>query len=219
MISPCTPDRFTEHSCLLAQGTGAGCEKCHIKLSGHCEEFLTLLKVKELYLKKKDSLQNKDREDIIAEFVLQVHFSVNTFEGRRGAQFRTWAKTIFNNVWADFFDNMKPSKAVSTPDGIYFRRKPKREGDEYKPGIFFPITKKSEKAAIEARNLVKAILELIRVDVPGCYRFMLNYCNWEMEGLKQKEMAERYGLKQNTFNQKLLRCKTAIKNLLAEVEL
>ena len=134
------------HACLSSQGTARGCENCHVGAAGYCKEFLGLLRNKCAFLGKEHFLSVQDREDIVGEFVLQVQSSSNTFEGRKGAQFKTWANKIFHHTRADFF----------------------RKSQRHESADDFPPASESPEKSFEFRNLTETLIRMIKEDATGC---------------------------------------------------
>ncbi|OQY56909.1 MAG: hypothetical protein B6245_17745 [Desulfobacteraceae bacterium 4572_88] len=120
------------HACLSSQGTSRGCENCHVGTAGYCDEFLVLMKQKCRFLDKEYFLSVQDREDIVGEFVLRVQSAADTFEGRKGAQFRIWANKIFHHARADFF----------------------RKSQRHESADDFPPTSESPEKSLEFRNML-----------------------------------------------------------------
>ncbi|MBF0120738.1 MAG: hypothetical protein HQK79_18065 [Desulfobacterales bacterium] len=76
----------------------------------------------------------------------------------------------------------------------------KEEDDQYKYDI----------------DIEEILLQLINDDHTGCCKLFIKIYNWFKEGLLQKDMATQMGLKDNTFNQRLSRCRVKIQQLLKE---
>jgi len=187
-----------KHICLLTRGNGPGCPKCHILQYGYCESFLHVLEKKINSLNRRSDFNEQDRQDIISEFVISIVESVNQFEGRRNAKFSTWANSVFHNKLKDYKKKLKAKKRsiIIAVDNL--------EEQENKSISIIPNNKEDK-----GKELIDFLLNMIsqQKDRNGCCQLFINYYEWGNKGLNQKEMAKQYGIKSNTFNQRLTRCR------------
>ncbi|OEU84100.1 MAG: hypothetical protein BA873_08475 [Desulfobulbaceae bacterium C00003063] len=63
------------------------------------------------------------------------------------------------------------------------------------------------------KDIIDLLTSLLKHD-PECQKLLVDFCNRTMRGVSQKHMAESYGLKPNTLNQRLKRCRKKLKELL-----
>ena len=183
------------HSCIEVQGKGDGCQECPVMLKGFCPNLVDFIQRAESNARKKYSrISEHDRLAIVADTVGAIVSNIHTFEGRRGSRFFTWAWRIYLNKVADFFRQAREWVPI---DNVIASELP----DHGRP------------RSCSFNDIIDLLKSLLKHD-PECQKLLIDFCNRTMQGVSQKEMAESYGLKPNTLNQRLKRCRKKLKELL-----
>lgn len=180
--------------------TPAHCPDCPIKHRGFCDAFGTLLGkfVAHMAARYGAVIPEDRREQILGEVIEAVLRDIQKFEGRRGAKFATWAWHIGRNKIADYFRRHHASHVpeAAAPEWL---------------------------ACHNPRNKIEMKLALsgcfrahLATDPKGCVRLFLDLYRSFLDGRDQKDLAAAYGLKPNTFNQRLKRCREVLRQLFEE---
>lgn len=186
---------LTIHSCIKARGKAKGCPKCPIMLKGFCPSLIDfILRAENNTQKKYSSISEHDRHAIIADTVSAIAAYIDSFERRKGSQFSTWAWKIYLNKVADFFRQAREWAPIDNMIASELR-------DHGSPRSY------------SFKDIVDLLKSLLKHD-PECQKLLIDFCNRTMQGVSHKEMAESYGLKPNTLNQRLKRCRKKLKDLL-----
>jgi len=185
-----------KHACFSARGKNPDCQQCSINQHGYCDIFLDYISKKIGGIKSEFPLM--DQDDIISLYVIQVQKQMHQFRGNRANEFRGWIKTILKGTKKDYF----------------------RKQENMLPLISNIESDISEQIATIISEIIEPIIEVFyemiakQKDPGGCCQLFLNYYEWCKEGINQIEMAGRYNLKTNTYNQRLSRCRKKIADLL-----
>lgn len=138
-------------------------------------------------------LTPEDREDILGQTAEQIFRDIDDFRGRRPGRFAAWAWRIFRNRLHDHFRSRPPvagalSDALPAPD--------------------------TERDHAELRlALHQCFQRHLELDEDGCVGLYLDLYQKFRSGLGQKDLATARGLKPNTLNQRLRRCRPFIRRL------
>lgn len=164
-------------------------------LKGFCRSLIDfIIRAENNTQKKYPTISEHDRHAIIADTVSAIVANINTFEGRKGSRFSTWAWRIYMNKVANFF---RQAREWAPIDNMIASELPDHGGPR--------------------SYSFKDIIDLLKSQLkqnPECQKLLIDFCNRTMQGVSQKEMAESYGLKPNTLNQRLKRCRKKLKELL-----
>lgn len=169
------------------------CSDCPIRSAGFCTEFQDVLrKIAANLAAKYAGISQEDLEEILANTVEGVLANIGNYEGRRGAKFSTWVWRIYRNKTADFFraGNAYAEKFADTLAG--------------------PDTRVERELKAEIREIFEKSLA---DDSTGCVRLYLDLYGYFNTGKSRKELAAAYGMKPNTLNQKIRRCRKTMKRL------
>lgn len=180
----------------------AHCPDCPIHHRGFCDAFGLLLRKFAGHLAARyGAVIPEDRqEQILGDVVAAVVEGVHRFQGRRGARFSTWAWHIGHNKICDHF-RRRHAKAETVP--------------EYVAGRLFDSH--DPRSDIELKLALTGCFKTHLADDPkGCLRLLLELYRTFHEGRDQKDLARAYGLKPNTFNQRLRRCRELVRHLFEE---
>lgn len=184
--------QMTVHSCVEVKGKGDGCKRCPVMTKGFCSDLIDFIQRAESSSKKKFSgISEFDRLSVIADTVSAIVVKIDTFKG--DSQFSTWAWRIWNNKRADFFRQLK--RGQQAEDSLKSLERHSGQSPD-------------EMLMIEAE--LKHIRILLEKD-PACSKLLIDfYYKKAIAGESQTEIATGYGLKANTFNQRLKRCRKAL---------
>lgn len=190
---------LTIHSCIKACGKAKGCRKCPVMLKGFCLSLVDFIHRAENNAKMKyPKIYEHDRRAIITDTVSAIVANINTFEGRKGSRFSTWAWRIYMNKIADFF--RKEGKYVPLANSM-------------EPTAIF--TGHSLDEQYETETMLEFLKSMLKKD-PACCKLLVDFYYRKERGETQKEMAASYGINPNTFNQRLKRCRTKLRKILSE---
>jgi RNA polymerase sigma factor (sigma-70 family) len=138
-------------------------------------------------------LPTADREDVLGQTAEQVFRDLGEFRGDRPGMFAAWAWRIFRNRLHDHFRS-RPPDAEALSGGLH------AAGD-----------------APDINELRMALLQCFHrhlpLDADGCVGLYLDLYRTFRTGDDQKALAEALGLKPNTLNQRLRRCRPFIRRL------
>jgi len=166
-------------------------------------------------------------KECLSRLFEEVLKSLHTLRLRDQKGFRAWARAIYQRIRSDAIkEKIERERSIYIIDFSRLESK----SDEKENQIFSQdkairkeiserIVEQSEEKMrriyeqMEAGKLVK-ILEEMKKEGDECAEFLLSWYEWLIEDLSQKEMAQKMHMKENTFNQKLKRCKNHIKEKL-----
>ena len=184
---------MTVHSCVDAKGKGPGCDDCPVMVEGFCQELVDFIRRADNRMKKKYLRVSKfDRLSIIDDTVISILRKIDTFNGE--SKFSTWAWSICLYKSIDFFRKIERAEKIG-------------ESLEFMEGPF--VERPDQDLMIKAEiSHIKILLH----KNPDCSKILIFYYHGkENRGESQKEMAASYGMKSNSFNQKLKRCRKLLK--------
>lgn len=199
------------HLCLASQGKASDCQTCSVGQAGLLDDFLDLLSRQTYFLRSKFHLQDADREDIMAEFVILVHERVAQFrgltsDGLRTVKFRTWARTLFAGVEADYFRKKlgRRNKGESPPEMVDISEL--TDPPSFDPG-----------PSLDAALTLSALLQMLKKDALKSHvALLIDHYEWQEQGLSQKEMAMRAGIAHEAFRKKISRARKVVLSELGE---
>ncbi len=181
------------HLCIDRPIDDRACAECRIHDRGFCESFRRTLRNIAHHLDARyTSISPADRSDIFSETVEHAVKSIDRFEGRSGAKLSTWIWRIYRNKRTDYFRKTPP------PDW--------RERLAMEAGTARDVT-----ADTELEIAIRQCFEtLLKTDDTGCVGLFASLYRSEKEGKTRAELAEDLGLKLNTLNQRIKRCRKTV---------
>ena len=184
------------HPCIDRQLNDRTCAECAIHDRGFCEAFRrALAKIANHLDARYTSISPADRSDIFSATVEHAVKDLDRFEGRSGAKLSTWIWRIYRNKRADYFRRTPP------PD---WRERLAMETD----------TAHDAAADAELEIAIRQCFEaLIKTDDTGCVRLYNALYRSEKAGKTRAELARDLGLKLNTLNQRIRRCRKTVARL------
>jgi RNA polymerase sigma factor (sigma-70 family) len=182
------------HLCTNCPTRSPGCVDCSIARSGLTEIFGKAVRTLEIDITRKyPRLGSQAREDIVAEAVMAAINNFPQYEGRRGAKLISWVKSIYKNKISDFLRK--------TPDITLV---------EYDAGTDNRVARENvEDSSLE--RLFGILKEMAEGSKGKCAQLFLSLHEYFQQGRTQKDMAKDMGMKANSLNQKIKRCREWIK--------
>jgi len=180
------------------------CQHCKIDERGLCKKFGNFAKY---YLTP--HTKNEWEREIAQKTFDSIYNSVDTLEDN--TVFLAFCKQIFRRRRAEVFRSN--SKSFEKENLIFESQLRKDEGGDYSLADVKAPDPATDWEVYERALLMRQIrskLEEMVSKEDHCAKLILQWYTFMEEGLSQKEMAERLNMKQNTFNQKLRRCKEEI---------
>jgi len=199
----------------MSDGDSCGNEKdCEIFKSGFCEIFVRFSRKKLPSLLSSKGIPEEDRKEIFQEFFIRVSKSIGNLRNRGGAS--SFFHAVVDNLVKDYFSDKlkKRYDSIDTFGG-------EEDSEEGRENVI--LSRLSEEMYIEKlaeeeiRETAEAIIDFLKKESDlgdDCAELLLYFYRWLKVGLSQKEMAQSMGLKPNTFNQRLKRCKERIRKKL-----
>jgi DNA-directed RNA polymerase specialized sigma24 family protein len=168
-------------------------------------DFVDLLSGMTYKLRTERGVQDADREEVMATYVVKVHDQVGQFrgtstDGTRTVKFKTWGRKLFAGTWADFFRATlgRRSKGESPPVTVDI-------SDPLHQPAYNP------EPALDARMTIIALVAMQRrEDMKKHVNLLLDHHEWEQEGLTQKQMAERLGIDHASLRQRISRARKLV---------
>ncbi|NPA16000.1 MAG: sigma-70 family RNA polymerase sigma factor [Deferribacteres bacterium] len=159
-------------------------------------------------------IPEEDRKEIFQEFFIRVSKSIGNLRNRGGAS--SFFHAVVDNLVKDYFSDKlkKRYDSIDTFGG-------EEDSEEGRENVI--LSRLSEEMYIEKlaeeeiRETAEAIIDFLKKESDlgdDCAELLLYFYRWLKVGLSQKEMAQSMGLKPNTFNQRLKRCKERIRKKL-----
>ena len=145
------------------------------------------------------------RSDIIAETVVRAMRAIDGFEGR--SKFTTWAWGIYKITLADYFRKSNTQLPPHTQPIKVFK-------DD--PGIEICDERQHDQSETPLLSALKKIASDPEDPDHKDAVFLIDFYDYSSQGKSQKDIAGMLGLKPNTFNQQLKRCRKALKKRLKE---
>lgn len=199
------------HPCLSAMGNTNDCQKCSISRAGFLDEFLDLLSRITNKLRAESSLQDFDREEIIAQFAILIHQKVDQFrgmssDGTRSVKFRTWGQRLFHGVRVDFYRSWlgRRNKGEPAPDMVDISELVDQPSVNPEPALNARLT-------MDAMGKMRGNKQL-RSHV----NLLADQYEWQNQGLSQKDMADRMGLSHPAFRKKISRARKLVMEALKD---
>lgn len=184
------------HPCIDRPEQDRACTHCTIHGRGFCGPFQeTLRKIARHLDARYTGIPAADRADIVSATVEHAVKSIHRFEGRSGAKLSTWIWRIYRNKRTDYFRKTPP------PD--LRQRLAAETGTRHDPA-----------GAADLEIAIRQCFEtLLETDETGCVRLYASLYRAEKEGRTRSELADLLGLKLNTLNQRIKRCRKTVAHL------
>jgi RNA polymerase sigma factor (sigma-70 family) len=184
---------MTVHSCVDAKGKGPGCDDCPVMVEGFCQELVDFIRRADNGMKKRYPRVSKfDRLSIIGDTVISILARIENFKGE--SQFSTWAWSICHNKSVDFFRKIERAEKI---------------------GEYLEFAEHSCFGRPDQNLMIEAEIAHIKILLhknPDCSKLVIFYYHRKVNrGESQNEMAANFGMKPNSFNQKLKRCRKVLK--------
>jgi len=204
MMEPEKKYKHPHHECLNLRGKDHECLKCEIMARGFCNDFTDILeKMLSNLTNSYKAIPPEDRDEILSDTVIGVWKGIDKFEGRNGALFSTWSWAIFKNKRKDYFRRLSPEKVLTFLP---------LDDHQKKEEIEMMVSEKESSSSQdeEMEHIIQCLKRNIDNDPGGCIHLYLDlFCS----GKDRKVLAQEYGLKLNTFNQRVRRCRKVIRDL------
>ena len=182
------------HFCTDCLTRSPGCRDCPIAPSGLTEAFGKAVRTIEIDITRKyPRFDSQVREDVIADSVAGAIKNFPQYEGRRGAKLISWVKRIYNNKMTDLLRKNYDITLVEYDASADNRAAQDHEEDDSLDG------------------LVAILKEMANGTKKNCAKLFLSLHEYFQQGRTQKEMAGDMGMKPNSLNQKIKRCREWIK--------
>ncbi|MDD3311447.1 type III-E CRISPR-associated RpoE-like sigma factor [Pseudodesulfovibrio sp.] len=182
------------HFCIDCLTRSSGCKDCPIAPSGLTEAFGKAVRGIEADIARKyPRFDSQVREDVVADAVAGAIRNFPQYEGRREAKLVSWVKSIYRNKVTDLLRRNYDITLVSYDAGA------------------------DNRAAVEEREeepldgLIAILKEMSGGAKENCARLFLSLHEYFRQGRTQKEMASDMGMKSNSLNQKIKRCREWIR--------
>lgn len=180
------------YPCIQCDTREKPCPDCLVPKLGHRKEMEKAMK--RIIKKINEELRSRtpdERDDFFSEVAMHIIKSVETYDGRNGASFATWAINIANRRVQDFYRRTS-------------RRRPEGGFCEL-PGELAIAS--AEHAQLDVCSLLKE-LEIHAEDKKSkCLQLIVQLYDAFKRDTSQKDLAEVLGLKPNTLNQSIKRCR------------
>lgn len=195
-----------KHLCFSAKGKAEGCEDCNIKRLEFCEKMINILaKQKLLYSIEQDTVN-----DIISQVIAGIQKNITFCRGGHEAQFANFVRSIVRFKRADYFRK-------------FYQKTPNFTGSDLNANlgstsagkiIELPLEEYEDKLKIspdfEEKIYVSQVLSALKEMDIECYNLYLKLYKGFGDRKTQKEIAEELGLKPNTLNKRLERCREKV---------
>lgn len=182
------------HFCTDCLTRSSGCGDCPIASSGLTEAFGKAVRAIEADIfRKYPRFDPHAREDVIADAVAGAIRNFPQYEGRREAKLVSWIKSIYRNKVTDLLRRNYDITLVEYNAEADNRVVMKHEEEEPLDG------------------LVAILKEMANDTKENCAKLFLSLHEYFQQGRTQKEMANDMGMKSNSLNQKIKRCREWIK--------
>lgn len=183
------------HFCTDCLTRSPGCGNCPIASSGLAETFGKAVSAIEIdIVRKYPRFDSQDREDVIADAVAGAIRNFPQYEGRREAKLVSWIKGIYRNKVTDLLRRNYDITLVEYDAGADNRVAMEHEEEDSLDG------------------LVAILKEMAEGAKENCAKLFLSLHEYFQQGRTQKEMANDMGMKSNSLNQKIKRCREWVKD-------
>lgn len=177
------------HQCSQCSTLHTGCTDCPVADSGMAEQFGRVVGRMVANINSKYSrFHDQVREDVIADTIEGCIKGLPNFEGRRGAKLSSWVWEIYQHKLNDMLRRF--GKGISIDYDELDRHAPPHREEESRLGDLLEVL---GKMAGKAGN--------------GCAELFLRLHECFQHGYSQKELAAEMGMKTNSLNQKIKRCR------------
>lgn len=170
------------------------CADCPLERRGFREVWRDLVGRMERRLSRRHPwLSPRDREDILGRTAELVLRDLDDFRGKRPGRFAAWAWRVFLNRVHDHFRYRPPEAEALSPA--------------------HPAPEADRDLAELRLALFQCFQRHLEDDADGCVGLYLDLYRTFQSGQGQKDLATARGLKPNTLNQRLRRCRPFIRRL------
>ncbi len=199
------------HNCLNIKGNGLDCKDCPVMKKGLCRVFLKKLEAICYKLNfKYSSIEYYDKIHLVSEVVETVFLKLESLMDN--SKFSAWMERIYKNKLSQFFRKFYRDKEVF----VHFFHHDEDDNDDALSEKISFTTWFSNEATNFTQNIIIILKENIKQDKTGCARLFYDlFCAYE-KGEKDKDVAQDYGIRQNTFTKRKRRCKDIIINMIEE---
>jgi len=182
------------HFCTDCLTRSSGCGDCPVAPSGLAEAFGKAVRAIEIDIARKyPRFDSQDREDVIADAVAGAIRNFPQYEGRREAKLVSWIKSIYRNKVTDLLRRNYDITLVEYDAGADNRAAQDHKEDYSLDGLI---------------AILKGMTDHTR---ENCAKLFLSLHEYFQQGRTQKEMASDMGMKSNSLNQKIKRCREWIR--------
>jgi RNA polymerase sigma-70 factor (ECF subfamily) len=148
-----------------------------------------------------------DVEDVLQNVFLRVHQSLDTL--KRADRLASWLYQVTRNAIADYY--RAPGRQREIPTDFTLETEADIDGVQGKMGIdLFDFDEQRAKAVEELSSCLRPMTH----QIPAHYRDAISVV--ELEGLTQREAAERFGLSVSGMKSRVQRGRQMLKSLLYE---
>ena len=199
------------HPCLAAMGKTSDCQSCSVSRAGFLDDFLDLLSRLTGKLRSESTLQDTDRDEIMAQFVILIHQKVDQFrgissDGTRSVKFRTWGQRLFHGVRVDFYRSWlgRRNKGEPAPDMVDINGLVDQPSVNPEPALNARLT-------LDAMGKMQGDKQL-----KSHVNLLIDHYEWQDQGISQKDMADRMGLGYPAFRKQISRARKLVMEALRD---
>lgn len=202
----CIPERNTDVDCFDAG-------QCEINRYGYCQAFSKFSKERFLSLLKKKGIPEEDYNDLFQDFFCRVSQSIKNL--RSSKSITSFLYSIAYNTITDYIARNLSKRKESLDTAVLFKDNELQEHPNILSASKSSYEEETRQAEIQetAQHIIMILKEMAR-EGEECAEFILLFYRGLKRGLSQKEMAKELGLKPNTFNQRLKRCRERLRRKL-----
>jgi RNA polymerase sigma-70 factor (ECF subfamily) len=147
-----------------------------------------------------------DVEDILQNVFLRVHQSLGTLQ--RADRLASWLYQVTRNAIADYY--RAPERRREIPTDFTLETEVGRNGVQGNIGTLLDSDEQRAKAVEELANCLRPMTHRL----PAHYRDAISFA--ELDGLTQREAAERYGISVSGMKSRVQRGRQMLKRMLDE---
>ena len=147
-----------------------------------------------------------DVEDILQNVFLRVHQSLGTLQ--RADRLASWLYQVTRNAIADYY--RAPERRREIPTDFTLETEVGRNGVQGNIGTLLDSDEQRAKAVEELAGCLRPMTQ----HLPAHYRDAISFA--ELDGLTQREVAERYGISVSGMKSRVQRGRQMLKHMLHE---
>ena len=182
------------HFCIDCLTRSPGCGDCPIAPSGLTEAFGRAVRSIEVDIARKyPRFDPQTREDVVADTVEGAIRNFPQYEGRRGAKLISWIKGIYTNKINDLLRKDTDITLIDYDAGADNR----------------VATEQTEEPLLD--GLVEILKRMADGSKKSCATLFLTLHDYFHQGKTQKDLAGDMGVKPNSLNQQIKRCREWIR--------